>query len=159
MKTLSPYTLFSSSFSFIQFGPVIIHTGIYFKISRVGKSFMYLNIYFNVNIVKNESHSKYPKIECDEFWFTSDNDWRMIYLALYLYSSTSLLLPLEENVRYYLTCLSTYCDNQKYPLYFQNIALMIMLLSIEIICVGHCGMMGFFEFLYPPWDFLTSTVE
>lgn len=27
---------------------------------------MYLNIYFNVNIVKNESHSKYPKIEYDE---------------------------------------------------------------------------------------------
>lgn len=56
----------------------------------------------------------------------------MIYLALCLYSSTSPLLPLEENVRYYLMCLSTYCDNQKYPLYFQNIALMIMLLSIEI---------------------------
>ena len=64
----------------------------------------------------------------------------------------------EESVRYYLMCLSTYCDNQNYPLYFQNIAFDDNVnCLLRPISVGHCGMMGFFEFLYPPWDFLTSS--
>lgn len=78
-------------------------------------------------------HLYTQRVECDEFLvqlsLTVIDIWSiLLYVCIPLHLS---LLLLKENVRYYLMCLPLIMTTRNTPLYFQNMALMIVLLSIE----------------------------